>query len=64
MAKHYGRPSTGQKGNNRPTVVISRENYDEIDALSIGTGMTRSAISLRTITDSMVLKPRRSLFLC
>ncbi|RRD29143.1 antitoxin, partial [Streptococcus minor] len=25
MKKQYGRPSTGQKGNNRPTVVISRE---------------------------------------
>ncbi|MGU7877936.1 hypothetical protein ACS6ZA_10755 [Streptococcus suis] len=23
--QRYGRPSTGQKGNNRPTVVISRE---------------------------------------
>ena len=40
----YGRPSTGQKGNNRPTVVISRENYDEVDSLSLGTGMSRSAI--------------------
>ncbi|MGT2710988.1 antitoxin [Streptococcus oriscaviae] len=42
--QRYGRPSTGQKGNNRPTVVISRENYDEVDSLSIGTGMSRSAI--------------------
>lgn len=40
----YGRPSTGQKGNNRPTVVISRENYDEVDNLSLGTGMSRSAV--------------------
>lgn len=39
-----GRPSTGQKGNTRPTVVISRESYDEVDSLSIGTGMSRSAI--------------------
>ncbi|WP_321537719.1 hypothetical protein [Streptococcus suis] len=42
--QRYGRPSTGQKGNNRPTVVISRESYDEVDSLSIGTGMSRSAI--------------------
>ena len=49
----YGRPSTGQKGNNRPTVVISRENYDEIDALSIGTGMTRSAIVDYFITEGL-----------
>ncbi|HFR3254650.1 TPA: hypothetical protein ACHU6D_000746 [Streptococcus suis] len=41
--QRYGRPSTGQKGNNRPTVVISRESYDEVDNLSIGTGMSRSA---------------------
>lgn len=53
MTKHYGRPSTGQKGNNRPTVVISRENYDEIDALSIGTGMTRSAITDYLISESL-----------
>lgn len=53
MAKHYGRPSTGQKGNNRPTVVISRENYDEIDALSIGSGMTRSAIADYLISESL-----------
>ncbi|HEM3187899.1 TPA: antitoxin [Streptococcus suis] len=42
--QRYGRPSTGQKGNNRPTVVSSRENYDEVDNLSLGTGMSRSAI--------------------
>lgn len=44
LKQKYGRPSTGQKGNNRPTVVISRENYDEVDSLSLGTGMSRSAI--------------------
>ena len=42
-----------KKGNNRPTVVISRENYDEIDALSIGTGMTRSAIVDYFITEGL-----------
>lgn len=49
----YGRPSTGQKGVNRPTIVISRENYDEIDRLSIGTGMTRSAIADHLISESL-----------
>lgn len=44
MTQRHGRPSTGQKGNNRPTVVISRENYDEVDSLALGTGMSRSAI--------------------
>lgn len=40
----YGRPSTGQKGSDRPIVAISRENYDEVDSLALGTGMSRSAI--------------------
>ena len=34
-------------------MVISRENYDEIDALSIGTGMTRSAITDYLISESL-----------